>query len=264
MSKEMAMRIEDLKALEKVMVKGDLSSLNDSQRISYVNALCKALKISPLFQPFDYIVYQGKTIIYAKRACAEQLRNNRGISIKIISRERLDGIYSVVAQARDKSGREDESLGSINIKGLQGKELANALMIAETRAKRRVTLSICGLGVLEESEAKELVDNEAREVNQAVATEVEGQIEGTTSRPEYEAVKSGEVLPPAQPDVYKLKAGKNIGKPITSISTKKLQEWIKWYSSQDAGSLHKDVQDDAFEIQAHLAEIELNQEKKSE
>jgi len=35
---------------------------------------------------------------------------------------------------------------------LQGESLANALMKAETKAKRRVTLSICGLGMLDETE----------------------------------------------------------------------------------------------------------------
>jgi hypothetical protein len=46
----------------------------------------------------------------------------------------------------------DEAVGAINVKGKGGDDLANALMKAETKAKRRVTLSIAGLGMTDESE----------------------------------------------------------------------------------------------------------------
>ena len=44
----------------------------------------------------------------------------------------------------------------MSIKGLVGEELANAYMKAETKAKRRVTLSICGLGWLDDSETESI------------------------------------------------------------------------------------------------------------
>jgi len=40
----------------------------------------------------------------------------------------------------------------VNIENLKGEARSNAMMKAETKAKRRVTLSICGLGMLDESE----------------------------------------------------------------------------------------------------------------
>jgi hypothetical protein len=42
--------------------------------------------------------------------------------------------------------------------GLKGDALANALMKAETKSKRRVTLSICGLGMLDETEVDTIPD----------------------------------------------------------------------------------------------------------
>jgi hypothetical protein len=42
------------------------------------------------------------------------------------------------------------------VKGLSGEALANALMKAETKAKRRATLSICGLGMLDETEVEDV------------------------------------------------------------------------------------------------------------
>jgi hypothetical protein len=90
--------------------------------------------------------------LYALRDCADQLRRLHGISIYITNRERIGDIYVVTARARDRAGREDESTGAVALGNLKGDALANALMKAETKAKRRVTLSIAGLGWLDETE----------------------------------------------------------------------------------------------------------------
>ena len=58
----------------------------------------------------------------------------------------------MTAYARDKEGREDSSTGAVSIASLKGEALANAIMKAETKSKRRVTLSLCGLGMLDETE----------------------------------------------------------------------------------------------------------------
>jgi hypothetical protein len=53
-------------------------------------------------------------------------------------------------------GRIDEATGAVTISGLKGEALANAMMKAETKAKRRVTLSMSGLNMLDESEVKDI------------------------------------------------------------------------------------------------------------
>ena len=58
-------------------------------------------------------------------------------------------MFLVVAKVANKTGRTDVSTGAVSIGGLKGENLANALMKAETKAKRRATLSICGLGFLD-------------------------------------------------------------------------------------------------------------------
>lgn len=55
-------------------------------------------------------------------------------------------------QATDKDGRIDEDYGVVAVGSLAGEALANLSMKAVTKAKRRVTLSICGLGMLDETE----------------------------------------------------------------------------------------------------------------
>jgi hypothetical protein len=68
----------------------------------------------------------------------------------------MGDIYIVTARAKDRTGREDESTGAVPLGNLKGDALANALMKAETKSKRRVTLSIAGLGWLDETELETL------------------------------------------------------------------------------------------------------------
>jgi hypothetical protein len=138
--------------MENVLIGGDLSKLSPAERMNYYQAVCKSMGLNPLTKPFDYINLNGKLVLYAKRDCTDQLRSINSVSVSIISRERLEDVYMVIAKAVDRTGRTDESIGAVNITSLKGDALANALMKAETKAKRRVTLSIVGLGWLDETE----------------------------------------------------------------------------------------------------------------
>jgi hypothetical protein len=138
--------------VETVVIGGDLSPLSAGQRAEYYGAVCRSLGLNPLTKPFEYLDLNGKLRLYALRDCADQLRRLHGISIYIANRERMSDIYVVTARAKDRQGREDESTGAVTVGNLRGDALANALMKAETKAKRRVTLSIAGLGWLDETE----------------------------------------------------------------------------------------------------------------
>jgi hypothetical protein len=138
--------------LEQVLIGGDLSGLTEAQRLAYYRAVCQSLRLNPLTKPFEYLTLNGKLRLYALRDCADQLRRLHGISIAIANRERLQDLYVVTARAKDRTGREDESTGAVALGTLKGDALANALMKAETKAKRRVTLSLAGLGWLDETE----------------------------------------------------------------------------------------------------------------
>jgi hypothetical protein len=138
--------------VDKIVIGGDLAELNAAERAEYYAAVCRSLGLNPLTKPFEYLTLNGKLRLYALRDCADQLRRLHGISIYIANRERLHDIYIVTARAKDRQGREDESTGAVTLGHLKGDALANALMKAETKAKRRVTLSIAGLGWLDETE----------------------------------------------------------------------------------------------------------------
>ena len=138
--------------IEQVLLGGDLSKLNANERLNYYNAVCNSLGLNPLTQPFSYIVLNGKLQLYAKKDCTEQLRKIHGVSITKVDPRQIGDLLVVVAEAADREGRTDSSTGAVNIAGLKGENLANAMMKAETKSKRRVTLSLCGLGMLDETE----------------------------------------------------------------------------------------------------------------
>lgn len=141
--------------IERVLVGGDLSKLNADQRVSYVQAICRSMGMNPLTRPFDYVTLQGKLTLYARKDATEQLRLLRGVSVTEMKREQIGDLLVCTCHVQTPDGRTDQSTGAVNIAGLRGEALANAYMKVETKAKRRATLSIVGLGFMDESEFQE-------------------------------------------------------------------------------------------------------------
>lgn len=144
----------EMSVIEQVVLQGDLSKLNADQRVLYYNKVCESLGLNPFTRPFDYISLSGKLTLYAKKDATEQLRKLNGISIERLETKIIDDLYIVTAIARDKTGRIDQATGAVTIGHLKGDAKANAIMKAETKAKRRVTLSIAGMGWVDESESE--------------------------------------------------------------------------------------------------------------
>lgn len=139
--------------IEQVLVMGDLQSLSPTQRAEYYSSVCISLGLNPLTKPFDYIMLNGKLRLYALKDATEQLRKIYKVSILSLTRVDMgNDMIAFCALAQDGTGRTDSSIGAVSTINLKGEALANAWMKAETKAKRRVTLSICGLGMLDETE----------------------------------------------------------------------------------------------------------------
>ena len=151
--------------LEEILVSGNLEKLTPAQRLDYYAATCKSLGLNPLTKPFAYIRLNGKITLYALKETTDQLRKIHGISIKITGKEMIEESYVVTAVASDANGRTDESTGAVPLTGLRGDAHANALMKAETKAKRRVTLSLAGLGMLDETETESIAGAQPNIVN---------------------------------------------------------------------------------------------------
>ena len=151
--------------MEKVIIEGDLSKLSPKERIEYYNKVCESLNLNPLTRPLSYVKFDGKMILYVGKDATEQLRKINKVSIVKLEKEVIDGVIIFTAYATNGAGQSDVSTGAVAIKGLSGKALSNAIKIAETQAKRRVTLSICGLGWSDESEIADIPKAEKVEVN---------------------------------------------------------------------------------------------------
>jgi hypothetical protein len=140
--------------LEKVMIKNDFSGLSGNEKVQHINNVCLTLGLNPMTRPIQLISFRNKEVPYFTKDATEQLRKINNVSINKIETKMLDGgLYVVTVYASTPDGRQDSSTGVIVVGGMKGDDLANTMMKAETKAKRRVTLSICGLGFIDESEA---------------------------------------------------------------------------------------------------------------
>jgi hypothetical protein len=169
-------------------MQGDLSKLDPQQRVQYYRKVCESMGLNPYTRPFDYILLNGKLTLYAKKDCTEQLRKINGVSIESLEDKFVDDLYIVKAFAKTKDGRTDASTGAVTIGHLKGEAKANAIMKAETKAKRRVTLSISGMGLVDETELESIPSAKRVEVDMAT-----GEISGSISQ----VIQSAPVVKPA-------------------------------------------------------------------
>ncbi len=141
-----------------LILQGDLSKLSANDKVRYYNGYCERMGLDPFTKPFDILRLNGREVLYCTRSGTQQLNKLHKVSHLITSRDtNADaGVYIVTSKASLPDGRCTESIGAVNIAGLKGEAYANAIMKAETKAKRRATLDLLGLGVLDESEAESI------------------------------------------------------------------------------------------------------------
>jgi hypothetical protein len=209
--------------LEQLLIANDLAKLNIDQRVQYYNDVCKSLGLNPLTRPFDFITLNGKLQLYAKKDATDQLRRIYQVSVNELAHDHKEslGLYIVTASGVNGNGRGDSSTGAVSIKGLAGDALANAIMKAETKAKRRLTLSLCGLGILDETE----IESSQPE---RIATIVDGQVvidpetqKSLAERPPAETKKRGR---PKAKDTGKPWGGEFETKPVAPVVTETFHE----------------------------------------
>lgn len=165
--------------IERVVIAGDLSRLSPADRVAYYRATCDSLGLNSLTKPFEYIELNGKLTLYATRTATDQLRELKRVSLRPVLKELNSelNVYIVEVEATTPDGRTDFATGVVSIareggtwetsnngkrffKGngqwvqMRGDDLANAIMKCETKAKRRATLSVCGLGWMDETEVE--------------------------------------------------------------------------------------------------------------
>lgn len=160
--------------MRQVIVGGDLARLSPVARMQYYSRVCESVGLNPLTKPFEFIPMKAdgggsRLVLYATKSATDQLRMKYGISVSDIRVEVLEKEIVATAIVSDRTGRTDADVGVVSTEyyhfkrretiKLGGEELANARMKAVTKAKRRATLSFCGLGMLDESEVEAIMSN---------------------------------------------------------------------------------------------------------
>lgn len=140
--------------LDNLVIGGDLSRLTPQQKIEYYCYRAHQCGLDPAAKPFDLLTLNGKQILYANAACAQQLCDKRNLSVRLVGTEKADDIIIVTAEVTGPDGRATQNVGSVPLGGLKGEALSNAHMKCRTKAIRRTVLAHCGLGMLDEDEVK--------------------------------------------------------------------------------------------------------------
>lgn len=144
--------------LLKAVSGGDFASFTDKQKLQVYHAKCKAAGLDPSAQPFQFIPLQGKLTLYCTKGGAEQLSAKHGIRVEILSQVTENGIRTVTVRAIARDGRQTDEVGCVSLGNASGDQLCNLYMKCITKAKRRAVLSICGLGMIDETELETIKD----------------------------------------------------------------------------------------------------------
>lgn len=152
--------------VSKIILGGDLSKLSEEEKVAYYKGYCERVGLDPFTKPFDILRLNGKEILYCNRSGCQQLNKLHSVSHTITSRELIEqaNVYQVTSRASLPDGRYTESIGATNIGGLKGDAYANAIMKCETKSKRRATLDLLGLGVLDETEIETIINKEIKDL----------------------------------------------------------------------------------------------------
>src|SRR5208337_886927 len=143
--------------MESLVVTGDLILLTTEERVRFYVQVCESMHLDVRTRPLQYfeqIDRNGKhsLILYALRNASVQLSRHYGLNVSFSQPEFHQETVMFFATVTNKEDRTDSAVGVQSLKGLSGKDYADAIMAAQTKAKRRAILDFVGSGLLDESE----------------------------------------------------------------------------------------------------------------
>jgi len=161
---EASARAQQIEALLQM----DVGKLTAEQANQYLWHFAKRQGLDPTTKPFDIIkTKDGRKVLYANKGAAEQIRRIDGLKLEILYSGPLplgdkvdENIFCVKVRCTDREGRSDEDLGTVFLPP-GGTDRADAIMKCTTKAKRRVTYSMRGLGMPDETEVWHMAAPEA-------------------------------------------------------------------------------------------------------
>ena len=155
MSREITKTDVAVAVAESLALRGDISGLSPENRIRYYLKTCKDLGLNPSAQPFAFLRLNGKEVMYPTRGATDQLARIHGVNREITDGPKiidLGGAKILFAVCRASIGPRVETATAAVPLPAGAENICNAVMKTETKARRRATLAILGLALLDESE----------------------------------------------------------------------------------------------------------------
>lgn len=151
----------DGRVAESLVLRGDISAMNPEDKAAYYVATCNALGLNAASQPFAMLRLNGKEVMYPTRTATDQLAAIHRLSREIIDGPRVDDRFGekvgfCACRVTHPNGRIEVSIATLPLAG----DKSMLPMKLETKAKRRATLSILGLGMLDETEIESIPASE--------------------------------------------------------------------------------------------------------
>lgn len=126
---------------------GDLGRLTKPELAEVKRRLAERIGVDLMLRPIDLIATrEGKLIPYINAIGAAELRRRHGLEVVAVDvvKER-PGLVVLRATLRGTDGRTDMAIGAAEWREDRPQDEARAWMVAETRAKRRATMSAVGI-----------------------------------------------------------------------------------------------------------------------
>lgn len=145
-------------ANKKFAIIHNLEGLSSEELAQYLRDASVYFKLDPDLNGLDTIWMNAedgmrKLVVYARKGTTDILREIHGISVTAIVRDdSFPGCAVFMATGKNPAGRQEMAVGAHAIEGLKGERLAYAIMTAQTRSGRRLTLQFVGGGLLDVSE----------------------------------------------------------------------------------------------------------------
>jgi len=165
--------LTEARAIESFVTRGDWSQLAPQDRARAYVQVCAQHGLNALSQPFAFLRLNGKEVLYATRGATDQLAAKHGITREIIDGPKIVDIAGTkvalcTARATLPTGRSETGTATLPVA-----DPVNLYMKLETKAKRRATIALLGLAMLDETELATIPDRSQADAPQPSREDLE-------------------------------------------------------------------------------------------
>lgn len=193
--------LTEARAIDSFVTRGDWSQLAPQDRARAYVQVCAQHGLNALSQPFAFLRLNGKEVLYATRGATDQLAAKHGITREIIDGPKIVDIAGTkvalcTARATLPTGRSETGTATLPVA-----DPVNLYMKLETKAKRRATIALLGLAMLDETELATIPDRSQADAPQPSREDLERavvEVQQPKALPAL-ATLGVEVQPPATP-----------------------------------------------------------------